>query len=195
MVAKAEGRIAMTLRYTCNMKLIHDPGGRVKRDLAANVKGYALFGGSHREYRYVLRRVWDDRLPATMFVMMNPSVADVHADDPTVARCQSFARRWGSGSIFVANTFAYRVTDQSKLIAVSDPVGPDNDRHILEMARSSKTIVVAYGQPHKTLRQRGLEVCAMLKHHGFTLYALKLNADGTPRHPLYVRGDLEPFPI
>lgn len=39
---------------------------------------------------------------------MNPSVADVHSDDSTVARCQSFPRRWGSGSIFVANTFAYR---------------------------------------------------------------------------------------
>jgi hypothetical protein len=53
----AEECIAVTLRYTCNMKLVHDPGGRVRRDLAADVKGYALFGGSRREYRYVLRRV------------------------------------------------------------------------------------------------------------------------------------------
>jgi hypothetical protein len=35
----------------------------------------------------------------------------------------------------------------------------------------------------------------MLKRHGYQLHALKLNADGTPRHPLYVSGDIEPFPI
>jgi len=177
------------------MRLDHDPGGRVRRNLAADVEGYALFGGPRWEYRYILRRVWNQLLPATMFVMMNPSVADIHADDPTVARCQTFARNWGSGCLYVVNTFAYRATDQRQLLAVPDPVGPENDKHILAMAKRSKIIVVAYGQPHKSLRQRGSDVCSMLKRHGYQLHALKLNADGTPRHPLYVSGDIEPFPI
>ncbi len=177
------------------MKTDHDPGGQIKRKLAVDVKGYALFGGPRNEYRYILRRDWDDRLPATMFVMMNPSVADVHVDDPTVARCQTFARRWGSGRLYVTNTFAYRVTNQKQLLAVKDPVGPDNDVHILAMARLSKLIVIAYGRPDKTLRQRGLDVCAMLKEHGHNLYTLKLNGDGTPRHPLYLGGNLKPFRI
>ena len=120
-------------------------------------------GGPHREYRYVLRRTWDDLLPAVMFVMMNPSVADVHADDPTVARCQTFARRWGCGRLYVVNTFAYRATDQGQLLVAADPVGPENDKHILAMAQLSKIIVLAYGQPHKSLRQRGVDVCTMLK--------------------------------
>lgn len=167
----------------------------MRRNLAEDVKGHALFGGPHREYRYVLRRVWDDLLPAVMFVMMNPSVADVHADDPTVARCQTFARRWGCGSLYVGNTFAYRATDQRQLLVAPDPVGPENDAHILAMARLSRIIVLAYGQPHRRLRQRGVDVCMMLKRNGHRLHALKLNADGTPRHPLYVSGDLEPFPI
>jgi hypothetical protein len=175
------------------MTTIHDPGGKVRRDLAADVKGHALFGGPRLEYRYLLRRVWDELLPATMFVMMNPSVADVHADDPTVARCQAFARSWGSGCLYVVNTFAYRTTDQSELLEVPDPVGPENDEHILAIAQLSKIIVLAYGQPHKRLRQRGLDVSAMLRRHGHPLHALKLNMDGTPRHPLYVNGHLKPF--
>lgn len=178
-----------------SMRGFHDPGGRVRRALAADVEGYALFGGVRKEYRYVLRRAWNEKLPATMFVMMNPSVADIDADDPTVARCQTFARMWGSGCLYVVNTFAYRATDQSQLLAVPDPVGPENDRHILAMAKRSKTIVVAYGQPHKSLRQRGLDVCSMLKRHGYELHALKLNADGTPRHPLYLSSDCKPFQI
>lgn len=74
------------------MLVSHDAGGKVRRSLAADVKGYALFGGTRKEYRYFLRRVWNEKLPATMFVMMNPSIADIDADDPTVARCQTFAR-------------------------------------------------------------------------------------------------------
>jgi hypothetical protein len=177
------------------MKVSHDPGGKVRRSLAADVEGYALFGGIREEYRYVLRRVWNEKLPATMFVMMNPSVADINADDPTVARCQTFARSWGSGCLYVVNTFAYRATYQRELLAIPDPVGPENNRHILEIAELSKMIVVAYGQPHKSLRQRGLDVCSMLKRHGYRLHALRLNADGTPRHPLYLSADCKPFPI
>jgi hypothetical protein len=177
------------------MRASHVPGGKVRRYLAADVKGYALFGGVRREYRYILRRVWDRMLPTTMFIMMNPSVADIEADDPTVARCQTFARRWGSGCLYVVNTFAYRATDQRKLIVVPDPVGPQNDRHILAIAKRSTLIVVAYGQPHKSLRQRGLDVCSMLRRQGFQLHALKLNSDGTPRHPLYLSSDCTPFPI
>jgi hypothetical protein len=177
------------------MRTDHDPGGTVRRALATDVKGQALFGGPRREFRYFLSRAWDVGLPAAMFVMMNPSVADIDADDPTVARCQTFARSWGCGGLYVVNTFAYRATDQGRLLAADDPVGPENDRHILATAELSKIIVMAYGQPHKSLRQRGVDVCTMLKRHGHRLHALKLNADGTPGHPLYLSGALKPFPI
>jgi hypothetical protein len=128
-----------------------------------------------------------------MFVMMNPSIADERSDDPTIARCQSFARDWGCGCLSVANTFAFRATNQRQLITVPDPIGPENDRHILAMAKKSKLIVVAYGQPHKRLRQRGVDVCAMLRRQGYQLHALKLNTDGSPRHPLYLSSDSKPF--
>ena len=173
----------------------HDPGGKVRRSLALGVKGTALFGGDRKQYRYVLRRTWNNQLPAFMFLMMNPSTADISVDDPTVARCQVFARKWGGGSLYVTNTFAYRATDQRDLLAAPDPVGPENDRHILATARRVTRIIVAYGQPHRALRQRGLDVCALLRLNGHELHALKLNADGSPRHPLYIKGEAEPFVI
>ena len=173
----------------------HDPGGKVKRSLTSDVVGHAVFGGPRDEYRYVLHRAWDDSLPTAMFLMMNPSTADVHVDDPTVYRCQTFARSWGFGSVYVANTFAYRATDQTQLVDVADPIGPDNDWHILQMASLSKLIVLAYGRPHKKLRARGAEVSQMLRQFGYNLYALMLNADGTPRHPLYVPGSMKPCKV
>ena len=173
----------------------HDPGGRVRRSLAPGVKGSALFGGDRKQYRYVLKRSWNNQLPAFMFLMMNPSTADISVDDPTVARCQAFARNWGGGSLYVTNTFAYRATDQRDLLAVLDPIGPENDRHILATARRVTKIIVAYGQPHRALRQRGIEVCSLLRLSGHELYALKLNTDGSPGHPLYIKGEAKPFAI
>ncbi|ADV83165.1 DUF1643 domain-containing protein [Terriglobus saanensis] len=173
----------------------HDPGGKVRRSLALGVRGAALFGGDQKQYRYVLRRTWNIHLPAFMFLMMNPSTADTSVDDPTVARCQAFARKWGGGSLYVTNTFAYRATDPRDLLAAPDPVGPENDRHILATAYRVSRIIIAYGQPHRALRQRGLDVCALLRGNGHKLHALKLNADGSPRHPLYINGEAEPFVI
>lgn len=185
----------MMTKRTLFDELKHDPGGRVRRPLGLGVKGSALFGGNQKQYRYVLQRTWDTQLPSIMFLMMNPSTADIEVDDPTVARCQSFARRWGGGTLYVTNTFAYRATNQLDLLAASDPVGPENDRYILATARRVTKIIVAYGQPHKVLRQRGLDVCSLLRHQGHELHALQLNADGSPRHPLYIKGEVTPFLI
>ena len=170
----------------------HDSGGKVRRRLADDVVSRAVFGGVREEYRYLLHRTWARTGGGVMFLMMNPSTADIDVDDPTVAKCQRYARRWGYGSLYVANTFAYRATDQKRLMTVADPVGPENDRHILQMAKACRLLVLAYGKPHPTLQQRGLEVKAMLRKKRHALHALKLCLDGTPGHPLYLRDDLVP---
>ena len=113
---------------------------------------------------------------------MNPSTADVHADDPTVAKCGRFARKWNYGGLYIGNTFAYRATDQVKLRDVADPVGPDNDRHLLAMARAAAAVVFAYGQPrHRELRERGPALAHMLRTRaGIVPHALRLSTNGTP---------------
>ena len=98
-----------------------------------------------------------------MFIMMNPSTADLNVNDPSVAKCERFARIWGCGGIYVGNTFAYRATDQNRLIEVADPIGPDNDAHITEMAKGAAVVIFAYGNPkHLQLRSRGLTLARLL---------------------------------
>ncbi len=173
----------------------HDPGGKVRLKLSSDVVSHAVFGGDRHEYRYTLHRVWGEAKPAVLFVLMNPSTADTEVDDPTIAKCQRYARAWGYGTMFIGNTFAYRVTDQKQLLEVADPVGPDNDQHIREMAAQADLIVLAYGKPHPKLRARGAAVQAMLRNEGHTLHAFKLCLDGTPGHPLYLPGDLRPVAL
>ncbi|MGA9070877.1 MAG: DUF1643 domain-containing protein [Terracidiphilus sp.] len=172
---------------------LHDPGGKVRLALSADVVSTAEFGGDKQEYRYTLKRVWDASLGSVLFVMMNPSTADPYVDDPTVAKCQRYARSWGYGTMLVGNTFAYRATNQKDLLRVADPVGPKNDKCLLQMAAQAGLIVLAYGKPHKNLCQRGRDVAALLRRAGHELHALKLCNDGTPSHPLYLKGTLRPI--
>jgi hypothetical protein len=129
-----------------------------------------------------------------MFVMMNPSTADPLVDDPTVAKCGRYARAWGYGGLHVGNTFAYRATDKKRLRLLADPVGPDNDSHLIAMAKEAAIVVFAYGQPgHRTLAPRGIEVARLLRSKGAKPHVLALSKAGVPMHPLYLRGSLKPM--
>lgn len=173
--------------------MIHDPGGLVRLKLPNGVVSSAVFGGDRQQYRYQLQRTWAPG-PVVLFVMMNPSTADPLCDDPTVAKCGRLARKWGYGGFMVGNTFAYRATDQGRLTEVDDPVGPDNDRHLAELASEAALVVFAYGKPKRLgLRARGPAVASALADL-CQPHILRLCADGTPSHPLYLPECLLPVP-
>jgi len=66
----------------------HDPGGKVRLAIPRDVKSSsAVFGGPNKCYRYQLRRTWDKTKPHAMFIMMNPSYANLKEDDRSVAKC------------------------------------------------------------------------------------------------------------
>lgn len=174
---------------------VHDPGGKVRLALPDGTVSTAIFGGARHEYRYTLSRTWAEGQPHAMFVMMNPSTADLTADDPSVAKCGRYARAWGYGGLYVGNTFAYRATDKKRLVEVDDPVGPDNDFHLVAMAKLACIVVFAYGQPgHPRLRTRGPELARLLmREAGIRPHVLRLANDGTPYHPLYLKETLQPI--
>ncbi len=84
-------------------------------------------------------------------------------------------------------------TDQKRLLEIEDPIGPDNDKHIIEMAKKAAIVVFAYGEPHKSLRSRGLALAKLLieKAH-VTPHVLSLGKKGTPKHPLFLKETLTP---
>ena len=143
------------------------------------------------QYRYALRREFGDG-PIVTFIMLNPSKADAERNDNTVTRCLGFARHWGFGTLQVVNLFAYRATDSSELHGVADPIGPDNDRHILEACVPAGQIICAWGA-HPLAPVRARAVVAQLQAHQYPLYCLEVTQDGWPRHPLYVRSKTLPL--
>ena len=170
----------------------HDPGGKVRPAWPADSHVTAIFSEC-QQYRYRLREIWDATQPLVLWLLMNPSVACIDYSDPTLRKTGKFARSWGYGGQLIGNVHAYRATDKSRLLEVADPVGPENDRMILDMAAQAQTVVLAYGQPPTALRQRGRYIVALLRDHP-RLCHLRLAKDGTPVHPLYLPETLTPQP-
>jgi hypothetical protein len=151
-----------------------------------------------KNYRYALVRIWDSSKPLVVFLMLNPSTATEFEDDPTVAKCRRYAMRWGFGQLAVLNLFAWRSTDPAALRALEDPIGPHNNYWIFSMAagqaapyQQNPKMICAWGKDGN-LRSRASFVTGMLRER-FDLYALKVNGDGTPAHPLYLKESLDPI--
>lgn len=144
---------------------------------------------SDRVYRYRLWREWDKQKGSLCFVMLNPSTADENVNDPTVERCERRAVQMGFGRLDVVNIFALRSTDPMRLYEHAEPVGPANDRHILDAAGDAKMLVLGWGG-HGRLRGRGRQVIDMLR--GYQPHVLKLTKNLQPGHPLYVGYDQKP---
>jgi hypothetical protein len=144
--------------------------------------GGAIFDSSGR-YRYLLWREWDLDKPRLTFVMLNPSTADATTDDPTIARCISFAKKWKFGSLDVVNLFAYRATEPDVLKEAKDPVGPDNDWYLERSIAAAGKVVIAWGN-HGLHDDRHRLIVKKFRSRRF--YCLGITKLGQPRHPLYV---------
>jgi len=153
---------------------------------------FCYWGGRNKEYRYLLYRAWDrfKKAPSMLvFIGLNPSTADEKFDDPTVRRCINFARRLGYGSMVMLNIFALRSTDPHKMQLHDDPVGPMNDKYIATETIMADT-VLAWGC-HGKWCNRGEEVVRLLEATSAKMMCFGKNADGSPKHPLYLRNDTQ----
>lgn len=144
-----------------------------------------------RVYRYSLWREWDRPKGLVNFVMLNPSTADEDVNDPTVERCERFARRWGYGGLYVTNLYAFRSTDPKRLRSCEDPVGPENDSAIAQVAHRCEVVVGAWGNNATVTRAR--EVLDLIGVH--RVFCLDVNLSGHPVHPLYQPNDAKLVPF
>lgn len=143
-------------------------------------------------FRYELVRVWDNQKPTVNWLMLNPSTATEKILDPTLRRCLGYAKAWGHGGMIITNLFALRSTNPKGLLGVLDPIGPDNDSAIIDAWSKCSTTVVGWGKTG-LFKGRARQVVSMLQQHGAHLFCVSTNKDGSPGHPLYLKGGLSPI--
>lgn len=148
-----------------------------------------------RVYRYWLIRDWSAEERRCMWIGLNPSTADEHRLDPTLRRIYDFSKLWGYTGFVMTNLFAFRATIPRVMKLNPEPIGPDNDTHLLEIAEGVDRIMCVWGTDG-VHRNRSQEVVAMLTKagHGSKLHALRITKGGEPGHPLYIRKSAGPLP-
>lgn len=142
-------------------------------------------------HRYTLWREWDsldlsDR-GYVQFIGLNPSTATDDIDDPTVRRCIRFAKSWGYGALCMTNAFAFRATDPRVMKAHSDPIGPENDKWLVSMAKDAGIVIAAWGV-HGAFMNRDEAILKLLPE----VHCLGTTKEGYPRHPLYLPKTAQP---
>src|SRR5438445_3335222 len=136
-------------------------------------------------------RTVDKDRPVMMVIGLNPSTADEKQLDPTLRRVLGFAQAWGYGTFVMTNLFAYRATNPIDMKASLEPIGPQNDDFLRELAFVSKLVLAAWGT-HGNWLGRADEVTAMLTGAGVNLACLDTTKGGFPKHPLYVPKETKP---
>jgi hypothetical protein len=149
-------------------------------------------GDATSEWRFRLWRAWGAG-PRVAFIGLNPSTATETKNDPTIRRCIGFAMAWGFDGLEMLNIFGLRSTDPAGLYRHRNPHGVGNTDAIVAVTANCRLIICAWGSHGKYMHQ-GIQVVRSLVGLGRDLSALRINGDGTPGHPLYLRADTKPIP-
>lgn len=148
-----------------------------------------------RQYRYRLWRAWGDG-PRCVFIMHNPSTADEQKNDPTNTRCINFAKRWGYDGVEMINVFALRTPDPKVVYKHHAPTGGlKNLRTLQRFADGGHPLYVL---AHGNIRPKRFNYIVGEVHDMFWLRRAKclgVNANGHPKHPLYLRANTELIPF
>ncbi|MBL4656299.1 MAG: DUF1643 domain-containing protein [Bacteroidia bacterium] len=150
-------------------------------------------------YRYHLHRTIDtEAIKGTLlFIMLNPSTADALEDDRTIRRCKGYALDWGFERLEVVNLFSFRATDPDELPIHFTPrrYGSEH-QHYVDMAIQNANLIIC-GWGGSDFAYDGDEAADRMIQKIFDFqkipYCLKINNDGSPSHPLYLKKTLKPI--
>ena len=134
-----------------------------------------------RKYRYVLWRVWNNSRPILLQIGLNPSKANEIRSDPTITRGIVRAFRYGFGGFLMANLYAYVSTQPEALLGDGDFIGEHTDYYLKQMIEMSQKQICGWGS-FRPVKHRASIVLDMIEEP----YCLGVNADGQPKHPLYI---------
>jgi hypothetical protein len=138
-------------------------------------------------WRYRLERDLGRDGPTVAILGVNPSTADAEVDDQTIRKDMGFGARLGWGRLIKGNKFAYRATDVKALRRVADPIGPENNDHLIQIMLDADIVIAAWGPLSKLpekLRSRWRRLVIYADAAGKPLHCFGTAKDGQPLHTL-----------
>ena len=111
------------------------------KTIATTLATVAQFSDDGKK-RYLLRKIWNEKLPSLTIIMLAPSEASGIVLDTTTQLCLNNASRLGYGSITIVNLFA---TLNDFALHQAEEEDTENLKAILEAVRKADQIVYAPG--------------------------------------------------
>lgn len=144
-----------------------------------------------RQHRYELWRIWDEENPLVMFIGLNPSTANENDDDPTIKSVVRIAKSNGYGGVYMMNCFSYISTDP-KGLCFEDVANEWNNHLLVAVSSKCQDVIFAWGNfPIVKEKGRDKELSNMFPN----AKALHINANGSPKHPLYCKSSTPLMPF
>ena len=111
------------------------------KTIATTLTTIAQFSDDGKK-RYLLRKIWNEKLPSLTIIMLAPSEASGIVLDTTTQLCLNNTSRLGYGSITIVNLFA---TLNDFALHQAEEEDPENLKAILEAVRKADQIIYAPG--------------------------------------------------
>lgn len=131
---------------------------------------------------------WDENLPQCLYIMLNPSTADMKQCDPTLDKCIKIASNNGFGSLAVVNLFSLRTHDPNVLLESKLKTLPENFENVKLAIDDADTIIAAWGEKG-TWFNATYPVLKYLEDNSRDIYYLEMSKYGIPKHPLFLKND------
>ena len=150
------------------------------------------------QYRRILERSWGLHQKTVVMIGLNPSTADGSKDDPTIRADYAFCNAWEREHLIKLNLFDFCATEPKDMMKAAHPEGPLNwetFRSIYERPLTNDLLTVVCWGKDGVYRNQDWSVMKWLDYWEVKPMCLGYNANGTPKHPLYVQRTtrLQPF--
>lgn len=135
-----------------------------------------------RNFRYILWRSWSLSKPVLLYIGLNSSTANELKEGPTVVRNMKRADQNGYGSLIHWNFYGYVSANPDVLLREGDYVGEDNDAYFQQAITLSGGKALCGWGSFSAVEKRKKVILPLIPEP----LCLGKNADGNPKHPLYV---------
>lgn len=134
------------------------------------------------KHRYWLLRSWAEKPRMITIIGLNPSTADAERDDATIRSCCRLTRAAGFDGFIMCNLFTFITSSPAVLIEnMHDANRAESNDVLKRMIANTHMAICAWGSWSFTA-ERVQEVKLMIDK----LFCFGINADGSPKHPLYL---------
>lgn len=135
---------------------------------------------SKRIHRYYLYRIWNKYLPQLAFIGLNPSTANEDRNDPTINKIINITHHNRYGGFYMFNLFTIISPDPKVLHKDVDDF--EYNLSIIKNFTQHLKMKIVFCWGNFETHGRDKIIQELFKD----VYALKINRNGSPAHPLYL---------